>query len=133
MVMALEPHASQNPDKIHTDVLLEARQACYKARDAFYACLEMESNKKPTEIASVGLLYPVECKKSRDQFVKQCRPTWVKHFDRQYASKKRLQRLLDDSESRRGILSATNYTQLRGTIAEKPFGVVFGSQLLVRT
>ncbi|CAL5376213.1 unnamed protein product [Camellia sinensis] len=132
MVMALEPHASQNPDKIHTDVLLEARQACYKARDAFYACLEMESNKKPTEIASVGLLYPVECKKSRDQFVKQCRPTWVKHFDRQYASKKRLQRLLDDSESRRGILSATNYTQLRGTIAEKPFGVVFGSQLLVR-
>ncbi|XP_028093237.1 uncharacterized protein LOC114293376 isoform X3 [Camellia sinensis] len=161
MVMALEPHASQNPDKIHTDVLLEARQACYKARDAFYACLEMESNKKPTEIASVGLLYPIECKKSRDQFVKQCRPTWVKHFDRQYASKKRLQRLLDDSESRRvywvtlalilpqslgsskksyyviqtaesGILSATNYTQLRGTIAEKPFGVVFGSQLLVR-
>ncbi|KAL7193402.1 hypothetical protein ACSBR2_025085 [Camellia fascicularis] len=105
MVMALEPHASQNPDKIHTDVLLEARQACYKARDAFYACLEMESNKKPTEIASVGLLYPVECKKSRDQFVKQCRPTWVKHFDRQYASKKRLQRLLDDSESRRGPLS----------------------------
>ncbi|XP_028093239.1 uncharacterized protein LOC114293376 isoform X5 [Camellia sinensis] len=101
MVMALEPHASQNPDKIHTDVLLEARQACYKARDAFYACLEMESNKKPTEIASVGLLYPIECKKSRDQFVKQCRPTWVKHFDRQYASKKRLQRLLDDSESRR--------------------------------
>ncbi|KAF7144511.1 hypothetical protein RHSIM_Rhsim04G0128900 [Rhododendron simsii] len=34
------------------------------ARDTFYVCLEKESNKKPTEIASVGLLYPVDCKKS---------------------------------------------------------------------
>ncbi|KAF7116041.1 hypothetical protein RHSIM_RhsimUnG0039700 [Rhododendron simsii] len=97
--------AQKNPDTVHTDVLSAARQACYKARDAFYVCLEKESIKKPTEIASVGLLYPVDCKKSRAQFEKQCRPTWVKHFDRQYASKKRLQRLLDDNESRRGPLS----------------------------
>ncbi|XP_058186689.1 uncharacterized protein LOC131303706 [Rhododendron vialii] len=97
--------AQKNPDTVHTDVLSAARLACYKARDAFYVCLEKESNKKPTEIASVGLLYPVDCKKSRAQFEKQCRPTWVKHFDRQYASKKRLQRLLDDNESRRGPLS----------------------------
>ncbi|PSS21031.1 Cytochrome c oxidase assembly factor like [Actinidia chinensis var. chinensis] len=103
--MALEAYTSPNSDKVFTDVLLEGRQACYKARDAFYACLERESNKKLSEIASVGLLYPLECKKSRDQFVKQCRPTWVKHFDRQYASKKRLQRLLDDNESRRGPLA----------------------------
>ncbi|KAI8565706.1 hypothetical protein RHMOL_Rhmol03G0282000 [Rhododendron molle] len=150
--MALEGYAPQNPDKVYTDVLSEARQACYKARDEFYACLERESNKKPTEIATVGLLYPVECKKCRDKFVNQCRPTWsikrgekdealasivdtkvkrvgdwveietgrelgvlilghlcvfefvqVKHFDRQYASKKK--RLLDDNESRRGPLS----------------------------
>ncbi|XP_052199831.1 uncharacterized protein LOC127806519 isoform X2 [Diospyros lotus] len=101
--MALETYAVQNRDNIHADVLYEARQACYKARDAFYACLERESNKKPTEIASVGLLYPVECKKSRVEYVKQCRPTWVKHFDRQHASKKRLQRFLVDSESRRGV------------------------------
>ncbi|XP_034699183.1 uncharacterized protein LOC117924616 isoform X1 [Vitis riparia] len=99
--MALEKYASTNPNTIHTDVLSEARQACYKARDAFYTCLEKESNKKPTEIASVGLLYPVECKESRAQYVSQCRPTWVKHFDRQYCSKKRVQRLLDDNESRR--------------------------------
>ncbi|XP_034699184.1 uncharacterized protein LOC117924616 isoform X2 [Vitis riparia] len=102
--MALEKYASTNPNTIHTDVLSEARQACYKARDAFYTCLEKESNKKPTEIASVGLLYPVECKESRAQYVSQCRPTWVKHFDRQYCSKKRVQRLLDDNESRRGPL-----------------------------
>lgn len=49
----------------------------HKARDAFYACLEMESNKKPTEIATVGLLYPVECKNSRVEFEKHCRPSWV--------------------------------------------------------
>ncbi|GFS41590.1 hypothetical protein Acr_00g0075240 [Actinidia rufa] len=57
--MAVEAFASQNPDTVNTDVLSEARQACYK----------------------------------------------VKHFDRQYASKKRLQRLLDDNESRRGPLT----------------------------
>ncbi|KAK2985778.1 hypothetical protein RJ640_012596, partial [Escallonia rubra] len=97
----MEAYASRIPEKVQTDVLFNARQACYKARDEFYACLDKESNKKPTEIASVGLLYPVECKKPRDAYVKNCRPTWVKHFDRQYCSKKRVQRLLDDNESRR--------------------------------
>ncbi|CAA3013458.1 cytochrome c oxidase assembly factor 6 isoform X2 [Olea europaea subsp. europaea] len=103
--MALEAYSSQASDTIHTDVLSQARLSCYKARDAFYACIEKESNKKPTEIASVGLLYPAECKKNREAYVKQCRPTWVKHFDRQYCAKKRVQRLLDDNESRRGPLS----------------------------
>ena len=28
--MALENYASTNPDKVHTDVLSEARQACHK-------------------------------------------------------------------------------------------------------
>ncbi|KAG6421192.1 hypothetical protein SASPL_117742 [Salvia splendens] len=103
--MALETRPSQALDTVHTDVLSQARLACYKARDAFYTCLEEQSNKKPTEIASVGLLYPVECKQSREAYVKQCRPTWVKHFDRQYCQKKRVNRLLDDNESRRGPLS----------------------------
>ncbi|KAI3715005.1 hypothetical protein L6452_21968 [Arctium lappa] len=103
--MAMEAYASNYPDKIHTDVLSDARQACYKARDAFYACLEKESNKKATEIASVGLLYPLECKKTREAYDKGCRRTWVKHFDRQYCAKKRVQRLLDDNESRRGPMS----------------------------
>ncbi|EOY29577.1 Cytochrome c oxidase isoform 2, partial [Theobroma cacao] len=85
----------------HTDVLLKARQACYKARDAFYSCLEKQSDKKPTEIGSVGLLYPTECKGSREEFVKHCRASWVKHFDRQYCMTKRTQRLLDDRETRR--------------------------------
>ncbi|CAN4094636.1 unnamed protein product [Withania somnifera] len=101
--MALEAYTSQNTDKIHTDVLSQARISCYKARDAFYSCLKKESSKKPTEIATVGLLYPVECKKTREEYVKQCRPTWVKHFDRQYCATKRVQRLLDDNESRRGV------------------------------
>uniref|UniRef100_A0A2N9G0N2 Cytochrome c oxidase assembly factor 6 n=1 Tax=Fagus sylvatica TaxID=28930 RepID=A0A2N9G0N2_FAGSY len=102
--MPLEAYTSRTPDKVHSDVLSEARQACHKARDAFYACLDKESNKKPTEIASVGLLYPLECKASRTNFVKHCRPSWVNHFDRQYCKNKRLNRLLDDKESRRGPL-----------------------------
>ncbi|XP_077216785.1 cytochrome c oxidase, subunit Vib family protein [Tasmannia lanceolata] len=92
-------------DKIHYDVLADARNSCYKARDSFYACMEKEASKKPTEIATVGLLYPAECKQFRDEFVKQCRPTWVKHFDRQYCAKKKVQRLLDNDESRRGPIS----------------------------
>ncbi|XP_050228189.1 uncharacterized protein LOC126677554 [Mercurialis annua] len=103
--MAMETYASRNPDKIHTDVLFKARDACYKARDAFYACLEKESGKRPTEIGSVGLLYPVECKAARAKFENNCRPTWVKHFDRLYSKNKRVQRLLDDKDSRRGPLS----------------------------
>ncbi|KAI3775368.1 hypothetical protein L1987_49941 [Smallanthus sonchifolius] len=103
--MAMEAYTSKYPDKIHKDVLSDARQACYKARDAFYACLEKESNNKPTEIAAVGLLYPVECKKIRETYDNVCRRTWVKHFDRQYCAKKRVQRLLDDNESRRGPIS----------------------------
>ncbi|XP_055801350.1 uncharacterized protein LOC129870556 isoform X1 [Solanum dulcamara] len=111
--MALEAYSSQNTDKIHTDVLSQARISCYKARDAFYSCLEKESSKKPTEIATVGLLYPVECKKTREEYVKQCRPTWVKHFDRQYCGKKRVQRLLDDTESRRvGCTGIEGLTQV---------------------
>ncbi|KAF3781003.1 hypothetical protein EJ110_NYTH37735 [Nymphaea thermarum] len=96
---------SREDDKIHTDVLAEARKACYKARDAFYACMEKEVDKKPTEIASVGLLYPSDCKGARAEFVSQCRPTWVKHFDRQYCAKKRVQRLLDSDDPRRGPIT----------------------------
>ncbi|PPD75697.1 hypothetical protein GOBAR_DD27385 [Gossypium barbadense] len=96
--MSLEAYASAKRDEIHTDVLLQARQACYKARDAFYSCLEKHSDKKPTEIGSVGLLYPTECKPSREDYVKNCRVSW-------YCKTKRTQRLLDDKETRRGPLS----------------------------
>ncbi|XVF35544.1 hypothetical protein REPUB_Repub18cG0154900 [Reevesia pubescens] len=101
--MALDTYASGKRDEIQTDVLLKARQACYKTRDAFYSCLEKESGKKPTEIGSVGLLYPAECKRSREDYVNNCRASWVKHFDRQYGKTKRTQRLLDDRETRRGV------------------------------
>ncbi|KAK7347587.1 hypothetical protein VNO80_22122 [Phaseolus coccineus] len=97
-------YAAAKSDKIHTDVLTKAREACYKARDAFYACLEKESDKKPTEIASMGLLYPLECKQRRNEYVKQCRSSWVKHFDKQYCQNKRVQTLLNDKGSTRGLL-----------------------------
>ncbi|KAJ4840971.1 hypothetical protein Tsubulata_018166 [Turnera subulata] len=103
--MAIETYAARNSDQVHSDVLSQARQACYKARDAFYACLDKQSGKKHTEIATVGLLYPSECKGSRAAFEKNCRASWVKHFDRQYCKNKRVQRLLDDRDARRGPLS----------------------------
>ncbi|XP_043805938.1 uncharacterized protein LOC110630952 isoform X2 [Manihot esculenta] len=90
---------------VDADVLSKSREACYKARDAFYACLEKESGKKPTEIGSVGLLYPLECKSWRAEFEKNCRASWVKHFDRLYCKNKRVERLLDDKDSRPGSLS----------------------------
>ncbi|WOL06439.1 hypothetical protein Cni_G15173 [Canna indica] len=48
-----------------------------QARDAFYACLEKEADKEPTEIATVGLLYPAQCKAARAEYAAKCRPTWV--------------------------------------------------------
>ncbi|CAI0542427.1 unnamed protein product [Linum tenue] len=102
--MASEAYASRNPDQVHTDVLLQARQACYKARDAFYDCVKNQSDKKPTELGCVGLLYPAECKKARLAYENSCRPSWVKHFDRLYCKEKRVQRLLDDKETRGGPL-----------------------------
>ncbi|XP_021740082.1 uncharacterized protein LOC110706472 [Chenopodium quinoa] len=97
--------SAEKSDKVHSDVLASARQACYKARDEFYACLERESGKVASECASVGLLYPAECKKFRANFENSCRLAWVKHFDRLHCGKKRTQRLLDDNELRRGPLT----------------------------
>ncbi|XP_051187864.1 uncharacterized protein [Lolium perenne] len=90
---------------VMADVLSKGRESCYKARDAFYACLENHADKKPTEIATVGLLYPADCKKSRAQYVNTCRPSWVRHFDRQHCAKKRVQRLLDADDDQRGPMS----------------------------
>ncbi|CAI8600736.1 unnamed protein product [Vicia faba] len=47
-----------------------------KARHTFVSCLEKGCDKKSTEIASVGFRYPIECNKSRDRFVNQCRYSW---------------------------------------------------------
>ncbi|KAH7431437.1 hypothetical protein KP509_08G047900 [Ceratopteris richardii] len=68
-------------------------------------CLEKQKNLTPTEVASVGLLYPVTCKKARAEFEKNCRITWVKHFDREYCAKKRVNRLLDKENMRSGPIN----------------------------
>eukprot|EP00252_Welwitschia_mirabilis_P008499 TRINITY_DN20394_c0_g1_i1.p1 TRINITY_DN20394_c0_g1~~TRINITY_DN20394_c0_g1_i1.p1 ORF type:complete len:123 (-),score=14.21 TRINITY_DN20394_c0_g1_i1:248-616(-) len=99
-----QPGSDSHSD-VHKDVLAAGREACYRARDNFFACIERKGNSKPTEVASVGLLYPSECKKARADFVKHCRPTWVKHFDRQYAAKKRVERLMDPEGSNKGAMS----------------------------
>ncbi|MQL96882.1 hypothetical protein Taro_029561 [Colocasia esculenta] len=96
---------SENAGNIYPDVLSQARTSCYKARDAFYACLEKETGKTNSESGYSGLLYPAECAKSRASYVKQCRPAWVKHFDKQYCHSKKVQRLLDSDDPRRGPIS----------------------------
>ncbi|KAG8087542.1 hypothetical protein GUJ93_ZPchr0010g8363 [Zizania palustris] len=106
-----------------TDVLSKGREACYKARDAFYSCVEKHADKKATEIATMGLLYPAACNKSRANFVNSCRPSWVRHFDRQYCAKKRVQRLLDGDEDRRGPISLPSPTR---SINSTLLGIVNG-------
>ncbi|KAG6504449.1 hypothetical protein ZIOFF_036782 [Zingiber officinale] len=109
----MEPHtADQRPGNRPVALLEEesdpqkAETTAADARDAFYACLEEKAAEKPTEIATVGLLYPADCKAARAEFAAKCRPTWVKHFDRQYCAKKRVRRLLDDeNDPRRGPIS----------------------------
>ncbi|KAL8152171.1 hypothetical protein V2J09_009931, partial [Rumex salicifolius] len=86
--------------------------AYQQARDTFYACLKKESKKRATEIASVGLLYPIDCNQSRVQYENACRPSWVKHFDRQYCSKKRVERLLDDNVSKRELAYMTDLSNI---------------------
>lgn len=91
--------------EVASDVLASGRAACYKARDLFYTCVEKQKNLTPTESASVGLLYPTACKKARAEFEKNCRLTWVKHFDRQYCATKRVNRLLDKENKRGGPIT----------------------------
>ncbi|KAG0563486.1 hypothetical protein KC19_8G035000 [Ceratodon purpureus] len=96
---AAQPH-------VEKDVLAAGRTACYKARDAFFKCVEADSgHTTPTEIASVGLLYPAQCKPARAFYEQNCRSTWVKHFDRQYCRQKRTNRLLDIGERARGPIN----------------------------
>eukprot|EP00884_Botryococcus_braunii_P008220 jgi/Botrbrau1/1739/Bobra.116_2s0079.1 len=70
----MPPHAvDSQPEK---SVLKEARQRCHKAKDAYYKCLEENSVVSP-EVATV----PAACKNLRSAFEKECRPSWVNHFD----------------------------------------------------
>ncbi len=48
------------------------REQCWKARDAFWDC--MNSNGEKAEL----------CKSTRAAFEKMCPGTWVKHFDRKF-------------------------------------------------
>ncbi|KAL3675838.1 hypothetical protein R1sor_025786 [Riccia sorocarpa] len=102
MASANSTQQSSNSSAVSRDVLADGRAACYKARDNFYACLERTTGTTPTEVASVGLLYSAECKPARELYMKACRPTWVKHFDRQYAARRRVKRLLDKDSSQGG-------------------------------
>eukprot|EP00850_Spirogloea_muscicola_P025808 SM004372S15739 [mRNA] locus=s4372:69:405:+ [translate_table: standard] len=40
-------------------------------------------------------MYAAACGAARAEYARACRSTWVKHFDRLYGSKKRVERLLE--------------------------------------
>ncbi|XP_024403084.1 uncharacterized protein [Physcomitrium patens] len=104
--MDLENSAIEDLPHVEKKVLAAGRDACYKARDAFFRCVEADSgHTTPTEIASVGLLYPKQCKSARAFYEQNCRSTWVKHFDRQFCAKKRVKRLLDTGDRARGPIN----------------------------
>ncbi|KAL5073585.1 hypothetical protein RYX36_012569 [Vicia faba] len=96
--------AGCEPELLNTlisyEKVLEYKSYKTKGSSYFFSYFEKGCEKKPIEIASVGLLYSIECKKSINQFVNQCRSSW--HFDKQYCRNKRDQRLLDDKGDRRG-------------------------------
>ncbi|CAK9859763.1 unnamed protein product [Sphagnum jensenii] len=103
---------------VERDVLASGRNACYKARDAFFRCVEADAgHTTPTEVASVGLLYPSQCKTLRANYEQLCRSTWVKHFDRQFCARKRTKRLLDTDIGARPISP-----QQKTTIGLQPGG-----------
>lgn len=99
-------NAAASLPHVDKDVLAAGRAACYKARDAFFKCVEADcGHTTPTEIASAGLLYPAQCKSARAFYEQNCRSTWVKHFDRQFGAKKKVKRLLDIGDQARGPIN----------------------------
>ncbi|KAI3967946.1 hypothetical protein MKW92_043988 [Papaver armeniacum] len=92
----------------HGKVFAAMKQQCYKARDAFYACIERETNKPIIEPATGRLLCPDRCKQFEARYHWDCcsmSPEWVLRLDREYCEKmkkKEVQRPLDKDDSERG-------------------------------
>lgn len=77
-------------------VLRSARERCYKARDAFYACCE--DAEAPF---SVDTAPPKQCRSTRKAYEAACQASWVKHFDRLKDKEVRVVRVLHDNINKR--------------------------------
>ncbi|RZC76095.1 hypothetical protein C5167_001785 [Papaver somniferum] len=104
----------------HGKVFAVMKQECYKARDAFYACIERETKKPIIEPATGRLLCPGKCTQLEARYHWDCcsvSPDWVLRLDREYCEKmkkkeaqrpvdkmikKEVQRPLDKDDPERG-------------------------------
>ncbi|GMH37706.1 hypothetical protein BSKO_05579 [Bryopsis sp. KO-2023] len=61
-----------------TGVLSKDRHKCYEARDKYYDCLDGLNRSEEGDAKDV----PKECRQLRKAYEKNCRKTWVDHFDK---------------------------------------------------
>ncbi|EFN59025.1 hypothetical protein CHLNCDRAFT_137711 [Chlorella variabilis] len=61
---------------VDTSVLKKAREQCWQARDAFYACVEAAG-----VTYTVDAPIPAQCSATRAAYTSACKASWVKHFD----------------------------------------------------
>mmetsp|Transcript_1595 Transcript_1595/g.4720 ORF Transcript_1595/g.4720 Transcript_1595/m.4720 type:complete len:106 (-) Transcript_1595:1153-1470(-) len=66
--------AAQEPVEI--SVLKGSREACYKARDRFFACIQSSGLEYTSEVT-----VPSRCSRTRRAYEDACRNSWVHHFD----------------------------------------------------
>ena len=93
---ATDQSAPHSPESSN---LKSARQRCYKARDAYYACADAsETNKDPSSA----------CRAQRAAFEASCAKSWVQHFDQLRAREARVYCRVQDgivaSEKREGTV-----------------------------
>lgn len=56
-------------EQVNESVLNASRQKCWKARDAFFGCLDSNS------------VNASKCTRAKNAFEKECPASWVKHFE----------------------------------------------------
>ncbi len=76
---------AQESSEIDVSNLKSARQRCYKARDAYYACGDA-SEKDSSAV----------CGAQRAAFEASCAKSWVQHFDQLRAKEARVYRRVQD-------------------------------------
>ena len=66
-----------------------------QARDSYYSCLEALAAVQAKDAEPIDPAKPPRsCAKARRHFKEECRESWVKHFDRAFRERLRLQRVL---------------------------------------
>ncbi|KAK9839979.1 hypothetical protein WJX74_001425 [Apatococcus lobatus] len=94
---------------VEAQVLKQARQDCYQAKDSFYSCLD--STGKPFTAGTA----PEGCQKQRSDFEAACKSSWVSHFDKLKDKDTRLIQTLH-----KNINTSASKGQLKGQLSGQP-------------